>query len=189
MIDDNHQVQLSDRDLDLVVYRVRESLRADRRWVLRMVITTLVAVVGSIGAAWNANRTADSASQNATNANNAAETSVEILGDRPYIDGLGVSSDEHELIIEGTAFGLSGRVELFYKLVFTDAVDCSETRTPTITLYGDRIRSWTETEIVVTTTAEQRLVFRTSVCNAENFENLVPYLRVVTDDGRRSPVW
>ena len=191
MNDGNAKSPLSDRDYqELVAFRVRESLRADRRWVIRMLITTLVAVVGSIAAAWNANRAANSASQNATSANDAAVTSVEILEDRPYIDGLGASSDEHELIIEGTAFGsLPGRVELFYKLVFTDDLGCNETRTPTITLDGDRIRSWTETEIVVTTIDEQRNVFRKSVCNADDFDNLVPYLRVVTNDRRRSPVW
>lgn len=187
MNDGNVNSPLSDRDYqELVAFRVRESLRADRRWVVRMLITALVAVAGSIMAAWNANQAANSASEDATSANVAVET----FEARPYIDGLDGSSDEQELIIEGTAFGLlPGRVELFYKLSLVDDVNCDETRTPTITLDGDRIRSWTETEIVVTTTDEQRLVFRTGVCNAEDFNNLVPYLRVVTNDGRRSPVW
>ena len=93
MSDDNRQVQLSDQDLDLIVYRVRESLRVDRRWVASLLITALVAAAGSIMAARNANRAANSAR---SSANDAVDG---ILDVRPYIDGLGASSDEYELII------------------------------------------------------------------------------------------
>ena len=121
---------------------------------------------------------------------------VEILTERPYIEGLETLFEEAErLIIVGRAFGESpGSVELFYELPISDSFEdemnerASQNRSTTITLRGDRIEDWTETQILVNTTPGQRRVLLASI-GAEDFTNLIPYLRVVTADRRRSNLW
>ena len=82
---------------------------------------------------------------------------------------------------------------MFYKLSISDnpavgTFSTAETRTATITLRDERIEEWTESQIIVTTTPGQRQVFLDSV-GADDFAELIPYIRIVTVDGSRSPLW
>jgi hypothetical protein len=169
----------SDRDYqELIAHRVREAIRLERqsirRWRFGIAITILVATLGLIGAQYR---------------------SLERYSQRPYVDGLETEFSQAErLVITGTAFGSSrGSVELFYKLSISnspagDTASTAETRTATITLRDERIEEWTESQIIVTTALGQRQVFLDSV-GADDFAELIPYIRVVTVDGRRSPLW
>ena len=103
----------------------------------------------------------------------------------PFVESLTTPFAEAErLTIAGRAFGPSagaeGRVELFYR---SDRVD-----TRTAVLRGQQIQRWTDSEITVATTSTQRTEFLTDV-GASTFDNLTPYIRVVTADGRRSNLW
>ena len=76
---DNVRNPLSDKDYqDLIALRVREMIRSDRQWAIRMLITTLVAVAGSFVTAWNANQTANDASEIASDASETASDASEI---------------------------------------------------------------------------------------------------------------
>lgn len=118
---------------------------------------------------------------------------VEQVADRPYIDGLATEFGEVDrLVINGTAFGENaGSVELFYKRsVFGEDVQgaAGDSRSITITLVQERIESWREDQIIVTTTpAQQRALLASMELNT--FDDLVPYIRIITAERRRSPLW
>lgn len=120
---------------------------------------------------------------------------IEELRQRPYVAGL--ATDFHQadrLVIVGTAFGLdAGSVELFYK-VNTDVEELmgeestGETRTQTLYLSGESIEQWTDDQIIVSTTEHERQSLLDRV-GKRDFENMIPYIRVVRADGARSSVW
>ena len=110
---------------------------------------------------------------------------VQQYEETPFVAGLTTPySQAGRLTIAGRAFGDSpgglARVELFYRSGTED--------TSTIILQGEQVAGWTDGEITVTTTAEQRsaLLAETS---AQDFGALTPYIRVMTADGRRSNLW
>ena len=181
---------LSDRDYqELIAHRVREALRIERqsvrRWRLGSAITISVGILGLVGAQY----------RGFDQRFDLVEPIAEGYAQRPYVDGLETEFSQAErLVISGTAFGSAlGSVELFYKRSISDAfgtVDnlTEETRSATITLRDEQIEEWEENRIIVRTTMNQRDVFLESV-GAEDFGGLIPYIRVVTADGRRSPLW
>ena len=110
---------------------------------------------------------------------------VQEYEETPYIARLATAfSQAGRLTIMGRAFGDSpggqARVELFYR---GDTGDTS-----TVVLRGQQVAEWTNRQITVTTTEEQRSLLLTEA-NAQGFGELTPYIRVVTADGRRSNLW
>ena len=82
-----------------------------------------------------------------------------------------------------TAFGPNaGQVELFY------GNRSSGARSVSITLKEDRIVEWTNNRIKVTTTMEQQRTIQEQL-QVEDFSAVVPYVRVMTAEGRSSPIW
>lgn len=190
MVDEPPSSPLSDRDYqELIAHRVRDALRQERqsvrRWRLGIGITLLAALLGLLGVQY---RNFDSRFE-------GFEPVVQGYAQRPFVDGLETEfSQANRLVITGTAFGSErGGVELFYKRSISDSLAgdadvTGETRSATITLQNERIEQWTKTQIIVTTTPEQRAVLLESI-GADGFEGLIPYIRIATADGRRSPVW
>lgn len=122
-------------------------------------------------------------------------TQVKELKQRPYVAGLATDFEQAKrLVIVGTAFGSdAGSVELFYK-VNTDVEELigeestGETRTQTLYLSGESIEQWTDDQIIVSTTEHERQSLLDRV-GKRDFENMIPYIRVVRADGARSSVW
>lgn len=105
------------------------------------------------------------------------------VGD-PFVVGLETEFGSVErLTIIGTAFGPNpGQVELFYEHRVRG------TRSVAITLKDDRIAEWTNSRITVTTTLEQQSRIREQL-QVPDFSGVVPYVTVMTAEGRPSPVW
>ena len=105
------------------------------------------------------------------------------VGD-PFVVGMETEFGSVErLTIVGTAFGPNpGQVELFYE----DRV--RGTRSVAITLREERIVEWTNSRITVTTTLEQQSRIREQL-QVQDFSAVVPYVTVMTAEGRPSPVW
>ena len=98
----------------------------------------------------------------------------------------------NSLTFVGKGFGPApGQVEVFYKRsigVNSDPYDSAESRSDTVTLAGSLISAWADDAITVETTEVLRDRLLSSV-EADSFTGLRPYIRVVTADARRSPVW
>lgn len=105
------------------------------------------------------------------------------VGD-PFVVGMETEfASVERLIIVGTAFGWNaGQVELTYEN------RSGGTWSAVITLQEDRITEWTNSRITVTTTLEQQRTIREQL-QVQNFSDVVPYVRVITAEGRPSPVW
>lgn len=105
------------------------------------------------------------------------------VGD-PFVVGMETEFGGVErLIIVGTAFGPdAGQVELFYENRSGGA------RSVAVTLKGDRIVEWTNSRITVTTTLEEQTRIREQL-RVRDFGEVVPYVTVMTAEGRTSPVW
>ena len=110
---------------------------------------------------------------------------VQQYEETPFVARLTTAYSQAErLTIVGRAFGDSpgelARVELFYRSGTED--------TSTIVLQGEQVAEWTDREITVTTTPEQRGSLLAEA-SAQDFGELTPYIRVVTADGQRSNLW
>ena len=105
------------------------------------------------------------------------------VGD-PFVVGMETEFGSVErLTIIGTAFGPNaGQVELFYENRSGGA------RSVAITLKEERIVEWTNSRITVTTTLEQQSRIREQL-QVQDFSEVVPYVTVMTAEGRPSPVW
>ncbi len=102
----------------------------------------------------------------------------------PFVVGMETEFDNVErLTIVGTAFGPdAGQVELFYENRSGGA------RSVTIILKEDQIKEWTNSRIKVTTTLEQQRTIQEQL-QVRDFSAVVPYVRVMTAEGRPSPIW
>ena len=114
---------------------------------------------------------------------------------RPYVEGLATDfSEAARLVITGDAFGSdAGTVELFY-MVNLDVEELmreestGEMQTQTLYLRGESIEQWTDDQIVVSTTKQERQSLLEHV-GKRDFGNMIPYIRVVRADERRSNIW
>lgn len=93
-------------------------------------------------------------------------------------------SEPERLVIVGAAFGSDeGHVELYYQQ------RSEETQSPGIVkLGGDQIYEWTDSRIILRTTMQQQQEIKESL-QIEDFDDVVPYIVVVTADGEQSNVW
>lgn len=186
-------LRLSDRDMELIVRRVMEEIRRQRvlarRWRIGLVATLVTALVASVAAMINEVEMLGHGVR-------GVQERVDVVEDRPYIEGMATPfNDAEHLVINGSAFGDEpGFVELFYKRTIVEIIpgaaqlDPGATRSPTVILSGDLVVSWTDEQIAVNTTPDQRRVILDRL-RAEGFEDLIPYVRVVTAAGRRSSLW
>ena len=187
--------QLTDQQYqELIGLRVLDTLRTEhahsRRWMWGIMVAVISVAIGILQIQYSG------LSQDYS----GLSEDVEPFSARPYIDGISSAySDLDEIIVNGTHFGtVPGSVEIYYKrrsdgtsaagTPATVGTTSARTRSDTITFEGTQISSWIDQQIIVTPTPSQRNTFLTSI-QADNFESLVPYIRVVIPDGRRSPVW
>lgn len=191
---------LSDRDMELIVRRVTAEIQRQRvltrRWRMGLSATLIAAVIATGASLYRELLSLYGQIQSVDRGVIAVEARVDNVERRPYIEGLGTPpSDPERLVINGSAFGdTPGFVELFYKRIIAEVMadvappDPGATRSPTIILSDDLVTSWTDEQITVETSAEQRRVILEGL-GVQGFRHLQPFVRVVTATGRRSPAW
>ena len=160
------EISLSDKEYqELVAYRVAEQLRSERRWRLAFQASIAVPIIMAVV----------TLGFNQYRLYRDQETVIEqarVLADRPYVDDVRImSGDASQLEIVGTLFGSDpGEVEVHY-------ASSSDTETVSITLSDDEILTWSDNQILATSWL------------GDQYEGILPTVRVFTADGRRSPVW
>lgn len=185
---------LTDGDMKNVTMHVlAEISKRRRRWVM-MALAVLTAVASIQACIFN-QRMAELVDQRVQETTEPIQEATDELAQRPYVAGLDTEfSQADRLVIDGTAFGSeAGSIELFYKVipsigVPTEDGSLGETRTQTLYLRGESIEQWTDEEIIVRTTEQERQRMLERV-GEPDFADMVPYIRVVRADHTRSSVW
>ena len=192
--------RLSDRDMELIVRRITAEINrqrmAARRWRIGLVATLIAALLATVGSLYTEVLSLDGAIQVLNRGVDAVENRVDAVEARPYIQAVATpAGDPGRLVIDGSAFGdTPGFVELFYKRIIAEVVSDlvptgpGGTRSPTVILSDDLVVSWTDEQITVQTSAEQRRVILDGLA-ARGFRDLQPFVRVVTEGGLRSAPW
>ena len=185
---------LTDEDTKVIVPRVLAELDRRRRKRIATAVTMAFATLSaaaSIQTCFLRERVTEVVSQRVQETTEPIQETTNELAQRPYVAGLTTEFFEADrLVIVGTAFGnATGSIELFYKKVPSGGEEpTGETRTQTLYLAGESIEQWTDEEIIVRTTEQERQRMLDRV-GEPDFSDMIPYIRVVREDGTRSSVW
>ena len=184
-----NQVPLTDADTNVVVERVLIELRKRRlKWIATAL--AMLSAGASMQTCFLNEKVMELVVQRVQETTEPIQETTEELAQRPYVEGLDSEWFQADrLVIIGTAFGsVAGSIELFYKVPNVGEESTGETRTPTLYLSDESIERWTDDEIIVRTTEQERQRLLERV-NEPDFTEMIPYIRVVRADRTRSSVW